>query len=86
MASQLKMKYGKASTVMRSAAFVRGFKEAQKGKPLDYDAYRDTNNQWNYQRGRQFALIFDGVLKNGSKLTLAAQYAMQNALYERVIT
>ena len=86
MASQLKTKYGKASTAMRSAAFVRGFKESRAGKPLNYDAYTDTTDQWNYQRGRQFALIYDGILKNGAKLTHQSQSAMQAALYDRIIT
>jgi len=85
MASQLRTRLGKASTAMRCAAFVRGFKEARQGKPLNYEAYPVTNDQWNYERGRQFAFIYDGALKNGARLTLQSQSAMQNALYDRIM-
>jgi hypothetical protein len=83
--SQLKTRLGKASAAMRCAAFVKGFREARAGKPLNYEAFPVTNDQWNYERGRQFAFIYDGALKNGAKLTWQSQGAMQNALYDRII-
>ena len=49
--------------IMRSLPFVTGFNEAQAGKPLRYEAYTNMNQQWAYERGRQFGLIFDGPLK-----------------------
>jgi hypothetical protein len=85
MTAQVKTKYGKAETAMRCAAFVKGFKEARAGKPLNYEAFPVTNDQWNYERGRQFALIFDGALKNGAKLTWQARDAMQDALVNQFI-
>ena len=54
--------------VMRSAAFVRGFKEARQGLPMDYNAYdkpRETNERWNYERGRQFGVLYAGAIKDG---------------------
>lgn len=54
--------------VMRSAAFVRGFKEARQGLPMDYDAYngaRETSERWNYERGRQFGVLYAGAIKDG---------------------
>lgn len=83
--SQVRVKYGKASSAMRCAAFVRGFKEAKAGKPLNYEAFPVTNDQWNYERGRQFAFVYDGLLKQGAKLTWQSQSAMQNALFDRII-
>jgi hypothetical protein len=58
--------------IMRSAPFVVGFNEARKGEPLRYEAFADFNSQWNYERGRQFSLIFDGPLKKGKALNLGA--------------
>jgi len=58
--------------IMRSAPFVVGFNEARKGMPIRYDAFDDLNRQWNYERGRQFGLIFDGPLKEGKALHLGA--------------
>jgi hypothetical protein len=85
MKTQLRTKQGKATTAMRCAAFVRGFKDKRAGKAFVYDAYPTTNDQWNYERGRQFACIYDGALKNGQKLTWQAQRAMQDALFANAI-
>ena len=71
--------------VMRSAQFVRGFMEAKQGKPLQYDAYSDTNPQWYYERGRLFGFMFEGNLKNGSKVTWPAIEAMEQAVISGAI-
>jgi len=71
MAQQVRTRTIKISTVMRSAAFVRGFKEAQKGIPMDYDAFseaRDIPNRWNYERGRQFGFVYRNAIKDGAKV------------------
>jgi hypothetical protein len=68
MQTQVKTRFVKTSTIMRSAAFMRGVKEARKGIPMDYDAYSkpvELAMRWNYERGRQFGLVFDGDIKNG---------------------
>jgi len=50
----------KLTACMRGKAFVKGFNDKRKGKPLDYEAFPyDTNAQWDYERGRLFACIFD---------------------------
>lgn len=60
-------------SIMRRASFVRGFHEAQNGTALDYDAYVDNpNQQWSYERGRLFGLLYKGKLKNGKALTYEA--------------
>lgn len=69
------------SACMRGKYFVKGFTDKRKGKPLDYEAFPyDTNAQWDYERGRLFACIFDGALKNGAKLNWKAHAAMGQAL------
>jgi hypothetical protein len=48
------------NVIMRSAYFERGFHEARRGEPFDWrvgDAEADSNNAWNYERGRCFAFI-----------------------------
>ena len=71
----------KLSACMRGKHFVLGFNDKRKGKPLNYEAFLyDTNAQWDYERGRLFACIFDGALKNGAKLNWQAQIAMCEAL------
>ncbi len=71
MSSQISTRLIKISTIMRSAAFMRGFNEARKGAPMDYDAYnlaQETSKRWNYERGRQFGLVYNGAVKDGAKV------------------
>ena len=71
----------KLSACMRAAPFVKGFNDMRKGKPLNYEAFPyDTNAQWDYERGRLFACIFQEPLKEGVKLRWQAQVAMFEAL------
>lgn len=84
--SQLRTKQVKLVSIMRTAAFVRGYKEARAGKPINYEAFfGDTNGQWQYERGRQFGHIFDGALKHGARVTYDAHQAFRDALINRVI-
>ena len=85
MIRQVQTKNTTTTAVIRSAAFVRGFNEVRKGKPLDYDAFRDVNDQWNYERGRQFALLFNGALKNGAKVTHSAALMLGVELHRKSI-
>lgn len=64
--------------IMRSLPFVTGFNEVRTGQPLRYEAYTECNHQWAYERGRQFAVIFDGPLKRGKAVNRGAalQFAM----------
>ena len=45
-------------TIMRSKAFALGVSDARAGKPPrpDYERW-DANDQWNYERGRAWALL-----------------------------
>lgn len=69
---QVTTKMAGIQSIMRSAAFVVGFNEVRKGRPLNYEAFADPNSQWNYERGRQFSLIFNGPLKKGRTLNIGA--------------
>lgn len=70
--------------LLRSAAFVRGFTDAQKGVPFDYDIYCDNlSNRWKYERGRVLGLIWSGPLKIGQKVSAGAQVAASNAWLSR---
>lgn len=73
-------------TVMRRASFVHGHRSFLKGQPINYDAYPNcTNEQWSYERGRQFAAIFPEPVKNGKTIRTAALYAYAGALNRREI-
>jgi hypothetical protein len=72
-------------SVMTTAAFNRGVREARSGKPLEYDAYTETNQQWAYERGRQFGLIYAGPVKEGRTVTREAIIAIRSATEDRVI-
>ena len=72
--------------IMRTAAFSTGFKEAQAGKPIRYDAYEhDANGQWNYERGRMLGLIFTGPLKVGRAINRGAALHFSVAIHQKVI-
>jgi len=76
----------KLSACMRGKYFVKGFNDKRKGKALEYEAFPyDTNAQWDYERGRLFACIFAGKLKEGSKLSSQAQGAMCEALQSGLV-
>ncbi|CAB4130692.1 hypothetical protein UFOVP122_20 [uncultured Caudovirales phage] len=85
MIRQIQTKNTTTAAVIRTAAFVRGFNEVKKGKPIEYDAFRDSNKQWDYERGRQFALLFNGALKNGAKVTYNAELMFGVELFRKSI-
>ena len=82
MTGQVSTKNTGLRGVMRSASFVRGFREARAGVPMDYDAYQErgqTNVRWAYERGRLLGFIFQGPLKDGHRVNATAVYEMKNA-------
>jgi hypothetical protein len=85
MTRQIQTKSTTTTAVIRSRAFVQGFNEVKAGKPLNYDAFLDSNDQWNYERGRQFALCFNGVLKRGAKVSQAAAWSLGLELHNKSI-
>jgi hypothetical protein len=69
--------------IIRSAAFVRGYQEALSGKPFNYEfAPRKLDELWNYERGRQFAMIWNGPLKHRNRVTTAAKYQYTCAILD----
>jgi hypothetical protein len=85
MIRQIQTKPTTTTAVIRSRAFVQGFNEVKAGKPLNYDAFLDSNDQWNYERGRQFALCFNGALKRGAKVTMSAALMLGVELHRKSI-
>jgi hypothetical protein len=81
--AQLETTRGSTLKLMASAPFVRGFKEKMENRPMDYDCFLswgETNNRWKYERGRLFACLFHGQLKQGNKITWQARAAMISAI------
>ena len=72
-------------SVMHRAPFNRGYKEAQAGISMDYNAYEDENDQYAYERGRQFAALYNGPIKNNKKVSKNALYKMGEAVYSGYI-
>ena len=86
MIRQVPTKNTTTTAVIRSSAFVKGFGEVKAGKPLNYDAYpHDANKQWDYERGRQFALCFNGTLKIGAKVSRTAAVMLGIELHRKSI-
>ena len=73
-------------TVMRRASFVQGHRSFLQGKPLDYEKHRFViNEQWAYERGRQFAALYPLPIKNGNTILLDALRAYAGALNRKEI-
>jgi hypothetical protein len=59
-------------SILWTAAFRRGFDDVRNRVPYDYDLYNDTGPnglRWSYERGRQFAFMYDGRLKYGKEVS-----------------
>ena len=86
MLKQMKTRDTGLLGIMRTAAFSTGFKEAQAGKPIRYDAYdHDATGQWNYERGRLFGMIFTGPLKVGRSVNRGAAIQLSLAFHQKII-
>ena len=72
-------------SVMHTAPFNRGFKEALAGKPMDYNAYDYQNDQFAYERGRHFAALYQGTIKNNKKIRYEALDKFNEAVYKNYI-
>ena len=72
-------------SVMHTAQFNRGYKEALAGKPMDYNAFECQNDQFAYERGRHFAALFQGAIKNNKKIRYEALAKFNEAVYNRYI-
>lgn len=72
--------------VFRTKAFRLGYEEAARGLPLDPERYHDAlDDRWQYERGRQFAFLFDGDLKRGNRLNVQALHVFGNAIARGLI-
>jgi hypothetical protein len=86
MIRQVTTKVVSSSQALNSRAFGEGFREAKLGKPFNCDKYvGQVNEQWNYERGRLFAQVYDGDIKKDRRLTYKAQWAFSLALREGII-
>jgi hypothetical protein len=65
-----------ALEIMSAPEFAFGVADARAGRPYrpGYDSWSDTNERWNYERGRQWAQLAPRsvVLKRGGKVTAEA--------------
>jgi len=86
MIQQVKTSTVSFKSVMKTALFNRGVKEAREGKPFNYDAGATLNEQWAYERGRIFGTRFkQGSVKHGGAVTSEAMHAMRVAINEGVM-
>lgn len=74
-------------TIMKTALFNRGVKDAREGKPFNYDIGATLNEQWAYERGRLFGTRFkEGSVKDHrGRVTVYAMRAMAQAQHEGVM-
>lgn len=73
-------------SVLRAKAFREGYEEALNGLPMDPNKYSGhANDCWQYERGRQFAFIFNGRLKSGNRLSYQAIHVFGNAVARGLI-
>jgi hypothetical protein len=96
MKSQVKTKRCTISSVMGTADFLAGMRDAASGKPiLDQWESRTTksvaNEQWSYERGRLFYFWLKGKglecrpIKEGRKVLLWAQHEFSEAYRAKAI-
>lgn len=77
---------GSIRGAIHRASFMRGFREARKGLPMDYEAFTkegETNDRWAYERGRMLAIVYQGDAKRGARVTYGAVVAMSAAVNKR---
>jgi hypothetical protein len=74
-------------TIMKTALFNRGVKDAREGKPFNYDIGATINEQWAYERGRLFGTRYkEGSVKDHrGRVTVYAMRAMAQAQHEGVM-
>lgn len=74
----LKTKIVTVEYVVSSAHFKKGFEDKKHNRPFD-DSYRNSNDQWLYERGRLFACVYDGPIENGRYINSDAVRAYKKA-------
>ena len=78
----------KFSRIMNCSAFVAGYTDKRKGKPWREDlsglrgAVKGSIPDWSYERGRQFAVIYQGPLKVNRRVAADAYRAYIQAAHD----
>jgi hypothetical protein len=87
MIQQVNTKSVSLRTIMKTALFNRGVKDAREGKPFNYDTGATLNEQWAYERGRLFGTRYKTtpIKDHRGRVTYTAQDDMAQALREGVI-
>lgn len=72
--------------VLKNKHFQYGYQMKRNNEPINVDKFRhDINAQWNYERGRQFACLYNGRLIQGRGLAKKAINAFAWAIYRKEI-
>jgi hypothetical protein len=71
--------------IMNSSSFNEGFKEVRVGKPFRYNAYKNMYDVIYYERGRQFAMLYDGDLKSKRIILSEAVFVMESYMTKNII-
>lgn len=69
-------------TLLGAKAFGRGFREVKAGKSFNDDGL-SASDQWHYERGRLFAVVYQGKIKEGNRVLHAAIYAAAEAFRDK---
>ena len=77
--AQVKTKSMGILRYMQSKSFAEGFAEARAGKPFNYDRI-EAKDDWQYEAGRQFGMVYAGKLKDGNTISRNAAYALGHAI------
>jgi len=82
--TQIKTRVVTLKSIIHNRYFTLGFTEVLQGKPFspEYDKWA-TNEQWQYERGRQFAILTKGEVppKVGKKVSNWAIYAYADLMH-----
>ena len=63
--------------ILNSKFFNLGVEDVRKGRPFKYDL--PDQDEWQYVRGRHFARVFNGEIKNGHSVRTEALYQFADA-------
>ena len=72
------------TSILGAKAFRVGFEDKHRGRPFDPDRFRDSREQWSYERGRLLASVYSGPLKDGRTVCREAIYAAVGAVNDKV--
>ena len=72
-------------SLLGSKQFGRGFREVKAGIPFNDDGLQ-IHEQWPYERGRLFGVVYNGQLKQGRTVLMAAIRAAIEAHKDKAFT